>query len=251
MKGGAFSRRHRLPREGAGGRFEYANEILLEVCFGEGGQDSKDFVAELFAAYVRYAEANGCRAEVVDSSGGHIAARVSGPQVFRLFQHETGQHSCQRVPRTERAGRRHTSLIAVAVLPIHEDVIEPLNMNEVEVTFQCGGGPGGQKVNKTASAVRAKHVPTGLHVFIQTERGQAQNKAEALRILSAKVNDQRRAKENGDYAKFRREQLGDGGRGCKIRTYNFIESRVTDHQLDKKTRDIAAVMRGDFSFLDQ
>ena len=122
-------------------------------------------------------------------------------------------------------------------------------MSEVEVIFQCGGGPGGQKVNKTASAVRAKHIPTGLSTFIQTERNQAQNKAEALRILSAKVYDQKREKADKEYAEYKKTQLGDGRRGSKLRTYNFIDSFCKDHSLGTKTHNLEGVMRGRFGLL--
>ena len=199
---------------------------------------------ELFSAYSKYAAGLGFKTELLVSDYGHVVAKIVGAGVFRAFQHETGQHVCQRVPVTERKGRRHTSLIAVAVLPIRETVSESLNMSEVEITFQCGGGPGGQSVNKTASTCRAKHVPTGIQVVIQNERKQAQNKAEALRILAAKVTDLKREKSDREYAEFKKKQLGDGRRGAKVRTYNWIDSRVTDHRLGKKTRNIEGVMSG-------
>jgi peptide chain release factor 1 len=141
-------------------------------------------------------------------------------------------------------------LISVGVLPIREDLWKPLPPDEVEITTQRGSQKaGGQKVNKTSSAVRARHLPTGITVFMQNERSQHQNKEEALRLLVARVNDKRQAEADKAYAAFRRSQLGDGCRGSKVRTYNFIDSRVTDHQLGRKTQRIDEVMKGRFGLL--
>lgn len=223
---------------------------MVELRFGEGGQDSKNFVTELKSAYLKYAASKGFRSEILDSSDGHVLIKISGNGVWRAFQHETGQHACQRVPVTERNGRKQTSLISVGVLPIKDDVYEPLNMQEVEIKHEmCKLHSGGQNAQKNATAIRATHRPTGIQVFIQNERSQQQNKTIALRILTARVNDARQASADKDYAEFRRMQLGDGRRGSKIRTYNFTESRVSDHQLGKKTRNIDGVMRGKFELI--
>lgn len=188
--------------------------------------------------------------EVLNWDHGHILAKVSGRGVFHAFRNETGQHCCQRVPPTERHGRRHTSVISVGVLPLRSENDAPLRESEIEVTAQCGKLTcGGQHAQKNATAIRARHIPTGIVVFIQNERSQRQNREEALRILAARVNDAKRAKEDAEYAEFRRKQLGDGRRGSKVRTYNFIDSRVADHQLGKKTTRIDEVMRGRFDLL--
>lgn len=188
------------------------------------------------------------QAELLFSSDGHIIAKIKGRDVWQAFRHETGGHCCQRVPVTESKGRKQTSMIAVAVLPIKEDVWEPLRDDEIEVITQCGGGPGGQKVNKTASAVRMKHIETGLSVFING-RDQYSNKKEALKILTARVSDYRKCKSDTSYAEYRREQLGTGCRGDKVRTYNFMRGDIVDHRLNKKTNNIKAFMKGEFSVL--
>lgn len=232
-----------------GGHFDNASEIILELHFGEGGEDSKNFVGELYEAYRKYAESLHFKIERIHEGDGQIIAKVCGKNVWKAFQHEIGKHCCQRVPETETKGRRHTSLISVGILPIKEDVWEPLKESELEVTAQTGKqGAGGQNVNKVASAIRMKHIPTGLCVFING-RDQGSNRREALKILTARVNDLRQSQLDKSYADFRRQQLGDGRRGSKIRTFNFIDSRVTDHQLGVKTSKIKEVMKGDFKIL--
>lgn len=204
---------------------------------------------ELYDAYKKYAESNNFKVELFDESEGHIVAHISGAGVWNAFKYEVGKHCCQRVPETETKGRRHTSLISVGILPLREDVWEPLKDSELEIIAQTGKqGAGGQNVNKVASAIRMKHIPTGMSVFING-RDQGKNKKEALKVLTARVNDMKQAKVDKSYADFRRQQLGDGRRGSKIRTYNFIDSRVADHQLGVKTTKIWNVMKGDFKEL--
>lgn len=227
-----------------GGCFD-ASEIIVEIRFGEGGEDSKLFVEQLFATYVKYALRKGFHAEILLESHGHILAQITGQHVFQAFQNETGQHACQRVPETERGGRRHTSIVSVAVLPVRNNVVSEISLGDVEIIAQRGTQKcGGQKANKTSSAIRATHRPTGISVFIQNERSQHQNKEQALRILAQRVTDTYKSKQDRDYMQFRQKQLGDGRRGSKIRTYNFFNARVSDHRLGTKTSQIEKVMNG-------
>jgi peptide chain release factor 1 len=222
----------------------------LELVFGEGGQDSKLFVSDLASAYTRYASSLGIHSETLTSEVGHQILKFTGKGVWNAFKHESGKHVVQRVPPTERNGRRQTSIISVAVLPLPpENQAEQLRDQDLEVITQTGKQKaGGQNTNKVASAVRMKHVPTGMCVFING-RDQGQNKKAARRILTARVNEAKRQMELNAYSKDRKQQLGGGGRGDKVRTYNFIESRVTDHRLDTKTRNIKEVMKGDFGLI--
>lgn len=221
----------------------------MEIQFGEGGEDSKIFVHELFAAYVRYAKSLGLTIEDLHITEGHLIAKVTGKDAGKSFQYETGNHVVQRVSPTETKGRRHTSLVSVAVLPIYPDVeYEALKDQDLEVTTQRGHGPGGQHQNVTDSAVRMRHKPTGLMVFING-RDQHANKREALKILTARVNDKMKEETDREYAELRKKTLGGGSRGEKVRTYNFLDSRVTDHRLNVKTGNIKAVMKGDFNVL--
>ena len=227
-----------------GGGFETATEIILEIRFGEGGEDSKIFVRELLAAYLKYAASLGLATELLHEAEGHVIVQITGQNVWQYFKHETGGHCCQRVPPTETRGRRHTSMVSVGVLPIKADVWVPLREEELEVITQCGHGKGGQHQNKTASAVRIKHLPTGLTVFING-RDQHANKREAMKIITARVRDKHQTEADKDYAEYRKKTLGDGGRGAKVRTYNFIDSFVKDHRNNVRVNNIQAVMKGD------
>lgn len=216
---------------------------------GEGGEDSKLFCQDLFSAYVKYAYNNKLEVEILSEEVGHIVAKISGNSAGLLFKNETGKHIVQRVPPTESKGRRQTSVIAVAIMPLPPDTsLKPIPLHELDITTQCGHGPGGQHQNKTASAVRIKHIPTGIHVFING-RDQHANKRDAIKIITAKVNDYVQNKEQSIYSKIRKE-LMDGSRGNKVRTYNFIESRITDHRTNKKVHNIDAILKkGQFNLL--
>ncbi len=226
----------------------------MELHAGEGGTDSKLFVADLLATYQRYAANLHLKTEVLSEENGHALMKVIGKGVWKAFKNEPGKHVVQRVPPTERSGRRQTSVISVAVLPLPpEKSLEPLQEKDLETITQTGKQKaGGQNVNKVASAVRMKHKPTGLMVFING-RDQNQNKKEALYILTARVNQLRIDKISSDYDSLRENQMKGGGklggRGDKVRTYNFIESRVVDHRLGVKTRNIKEVMKGNLPLL--
>lgn len=167
-----------------------------------------------------------------------------------LFAREAGKHCIQRIPSNDRSGRPQTSFVSVAVLPLPpENTVTPLPENELQITVQTGKQrAGGQNVNKVASAVRMKHLPTGLSVFIHG-RDQGQNKQEARRILTAKVNQLRNAQRQEDYSRLKNGQLGERGRGGKIRTYNFIDGRVTDHRSGQTTNNLKGLMKGNLELL--
>ena len=205
-------------------------------------------MTELFSAYLKYAKNIGINAELLESSEGHVIAKLNGTNVGLAFQHEGGQHCCQRVPETETKGRKQTSYVKVGILPIREETYDPIPDSDFETTTQTGHGKGGQHQNKTESAVRMKHLPTGLSVFING-RDQHANKREARKILTARVAELRKAENNSDYAANRRQQMGEGNRGDKIRTYNFMEGRVVDHRLNTKTGNVKGIMKGDFHLL--
>lgn len=225
-----------------------ASEAILEIKSGEGGDDAKLFVGELFAAVAKYSAAKSMRLTLLTSNTGHIVARVKGRDVWSVLSPEIGTHCVQRIPPTETKGRRHTSYVSVGVLPIVDRHLTPLNMKEVDVTTQGGHGKGGQHQNKTDSAVRMKHLPTGLSVFING-RKQVANKAEAIRVLTARVHDHLRQQTDSEFRTLRQSQFGNSGRGQKIRTYNFMDGRVVDHRTNRKSNIKGVVSKGDFDAL--
>lgn len=230
--------------------FDTAKELIIEILFGEGGDDSKLFVAQLYDAYTKYADSLNIKHEILDLDFGHVVAKFSGNGVWKAFQYESGKHCVQRYPENDRGGRRQTSMISVAILPLPpEEDYKPLPLADIEITTQCGKqNAGGQAVNKTASAVRAVHRPTGINVFING-RSQPQNKETAIRVLTARVHEKLNGSLRQQYSQSRKDQIGDGGRSGKTRTYNFIDSRVTDHRLETKTSQIEKVMDGHFDLI--
>ena len=200
------------------------------------------------AAYLRYARNLGFDFEIVYDSESSWSLRITGKECWSYFESESGKHVVQRIPPTESRGRRHTSVVSVAVLPLMQNGESVVPMDEIEITTQRGHGKGGQHQNKVESAVRAVHRPTGLSVFING-RDQYQNKLLALEILRARVSEQLREQARSEHNSAKAGQLGFGTRSGKIRTYNFISSTVTDHRSGRKTHRIEEVMKGRFELL--
>src|SRR6058998_2455567 len=223
-------------------------DAIVEIRAGTGGNEAALFAAELFRMYTRFAERRGWKVEVVSLSEGNLgglkeaifAARGTG--AYGTLRYESGVHRVQRVPVTEAQGRIHTSAATVAVLPEAEDVDVKIEEKDLRIDVFRSGGPGGQSVNTTDSAVRVTHLPTGLEVKCQDQKSQLQNKIKALEILRARLLDRMLAEQEAARARVRRAQVGTGDRSQKVRTYNFPQNRVTDHRIHFTTHNIDEVM---------
>ncbi len=225
-----------------------AAEIILDICHGEGGDDSKIFVEELFSAYLKYARNLEFKSELLHSSDGHMMAKITGRGAGRAFQHESGKHCVQRIPPTESKGRKQTSMVSVAVLPIPKSFEISIPDSDLKIEPVNTGGPGGQHRNKTLSDCRITHIPTGIQVCI-SGRDYHSNEREARSIISARVEHKMKIEEQAKYNKDRQSQMDGGGRGNKVRTYNFMTSKICDHKLNKKTGNVKAFMKGQFDVL--
>ena len=229
--------------------------LVMEVRAGTGGDEAALFVRDLFEMYQRFSDQKGWKFETLEivptDLGGfrEVSFGVSGAGAFRHLQFESGGHRVQRVPETETQGRIHTSLATVAVLPEPEEVDVVIRPEDLAVETMTAGGPGGQHQNKTASAVRMTHVPSGLVVVCRDERSQHKNRAKALRILRSRLYDQVEGKANAERAEARRSLIGSGDRSARVRTYNFPQNRVTDHRIGLTLYNLDRVIQGDLSLV--
>jgi peptide chain release factor 1 len=227
-----------------------SKNIFLEIRAGAGGDEAGLFAAELFRMYGRYAEKKKWRVEIMDSSpsgiGGlkEVIAMISGENVYSDLKYESGVHRVQRVPKTETQGRVHTSTVTVAVLPEAEDVDVVIQEKDLKVDVMRASGPGGQSVNTTDSAVRITHLPTNTVVICKDEKSQHKNKAKALKVLKARLLEVEREKQEKEISDTRRSQVGTGDRSEKIRTYNFPQSRMTDHRIGLTLHQLDSIMDG-------
>jgi peptide chain release factor 1 len=227
------------------------HDAILEIRAGTGGDEAALFAGDLFRMYERYAAQQGWKTEILSISEGskggfkEIVAEVHGRGVFAKLKFESGVHRVQRVPDTEASGRIHTSAATVAVLPEVEDVDILIKDDDLKIDTMRAQGAGGQHVNKTESAIRITHLPTGMIVFVQEERSQHKNKAKALKMLRAKLYDAQRSKLDAERAAERRGQIGSGDRSERIRTYNFPQGRVTDHRINLTLHKLPQVMEGE------
>jgi peptide chain release factor 1 len=229
--------------------------VILEIRAGAGGDEASIFAYELFRMYTRYAETRGWKVETMSYSDAgprglkEVIAMVNGEGAFSRLKYERGVHRVQRVPETEAAGRIHTSTVTVAVLPEAEDVEIQVHDKDLRIDVYRSSGPGGQSVNTTDSAVRITHLPTGIVVAMQDEKSQHKNKEKAMRVLKARLFEAKQAAADAERSQDRRSQVGTGDRSEKIRTYNFPQSRITDHRIKLSISDIPGVLAGNIDQL--
>ena len=229
--------------------------VIVEIRGGVGGEEAALFAGDLFRMYGRYAEKQGWRTEILDSNateiGGfkEVSFMVTGQGAYSRLKYESGTHRVQRVPVTESGGRIHTSAVTVAVLPEAEDVEVDIDQNDLRIDTYCASGAGGQYVNRTETAIRITHLPTGIVVQCQDEKSQLKNKEKAMKVLRARILDAARQEQEAAVAADRRSQVGSGDRSERIRTYNFPQGRVTDHRIGLTLHRIDAILDGDLDEL--
>jgi peptide chain release factor 1 len=225
--------------------------VIVEIRGAAGGEEAALFAGDLYRMYTRYADAQGWKTEVLDASvsdlGGfkEIIFMISGKGAYSKLKYESGAHRVQRIPTTESGGRIHTSTATVAVLPEAEEIEVEINENDLRIDTFCSSGPGGQSVNTTKSAVRITHLPTGIVVTCQDGKSQNSNKEKALQVLRARLYDKMKREEEAKYADERKSKIGTGDRSERIRTYNFPQSRVTDHRIGLTLHKLDQVLNGE------
>lgn len=229
--------------------------IILEIRAGAGGDEAGLFAYELFRGYSHYATSRGWRVETLSISEGSVGgykeviASITGEKVYSLLKYESGVHRVQRVPKTEAQGRVHTSTVTVAVIPEAEEKDVKINLNDVRIDVMRSGGAGGQSVNKTESAVRLTHIPSGIVIMSQEGKSQHSNKDQAFKVLYARLKALEEEKVRKEASDARLSQIGTGDRSERIRTYNFPQSRVTDHRIGLTIHSLSRVMEGEFDAL--
>ena len=232
-----------------------AKNVIVEIRGGVGGEEAALFAGDLFRMYARYAERRGWRVDVIDKNateiGGfkEISFSVDGAGAYSFLKYESGTHRVQRVPVTESSGRIHTSAVTVAVLPEAEEVEVEIAPADLRIDTYCASGAGGQYVNRTETAIRITHLPTGIVVQWQDEKSQLKNKEKAMRVLRARILEAAREEQAATVAADRKSQVGSGDRSERIRTYNFPQGRVTDHRIGLTLHKLAAVLDGDLDEL--
>lgn len=225
--------------------------VIMEIRGGAGGDEAALFASEIFKMYSRYAEARRWKTEILDSHytdiGGvkELIFVIEGQGAYSRLKYESGVHRVQRIPATESGGRIHTSTVTVAVLPEAEEVEVDINPNDIRIDLFCATGPGGQSVNTTQSAVRLTHTPTGIVVSCQDEKSQIKNREKAMRVLRARIFEKLQAEQQAELAAERKSQVGTGDRSERIRTYNYPQSRVTDHRIGLTTHRLNEILAGD------
>jgi peptide chain release factor 1 len=225
--------------------------VIMEIRAGTGGEEAALFVADLLRMYSRYAEKNGWNVELMNvhytGAGGikEVICSISGQHVYKKMKYESGVHRVQRVPATESQGRIHTSAVTVAILPEAEEVDVDIDPNDLRIDVFRSSGPGGQSVNTTDSAVRVTHISTGIVVSCQDEKSQHKNKAKAMKILRSRLLRLKQDQAKQEQDQYRREQVGSGDRSERIRTYNFPQSRMTDHRINVTSYNLESILAGD------